>query len=278
MEKTVMVLKADGMLEPFQMDKLRHSLRRAGASQNEITDITGKIEERLFPGITTEVLYREAFDLLRQSEGIVAARYSLRRAMVGLGPTGFPFEDYIGRLLAHQGYTATTRNEVPGKCVSHEVDVLAYKGDECIAVEAKFHLQPGTKSDLQVVLYSHARFLDIKGARPRDFAGPGVTKSLIVTNTKFTTTAIEYAKCSGIDLLAWGYPHSGNLQDMIEGSKMYPVTVLQSLTMKEKQDLLKHGVVLCSDIIDKEHLLRSAGIPNRKIPGAIQESVRLCTR
>lgn len=273
---TTMVLKADGTMEPFRMEKLRGSLRRAGASTEEITIITDAIEQRLFAGITTEVIYREAFEMLRESGKTTAARYSLRRAMVGLGPTGFPFEDYVARLFAHQGYTTTTRNAVPGKCVMHEVDVLAYKGAECIATEAKFHIQPGTKSDLQVVLYSYARFLDIQGTRPEGFKGPAITKPLVVTNTKFTTAAIEYAKCVGMDLLAWGYPEIGSLEDLIEESKLYPVTVLQSLSVTEKQELLRAGAVLCSDIIDKEHILRSAGIPENKIHGAQEEASRLC--
>jgi hypothetical protein len=276
MEKAVMVLKADGTLEPFKMEKLQGSLRRAGASPEEITDITHTIEARLTPGITTEIIYREAFELLRQSAKTTAARYSLRRAMVGLGPTGFPFEDYVARLFAHQGYETTVRNDVPGKCVIHEVDVLAYRGEECIAIEAKFHQQPGTKSDLQVVLYSHARFQDISGSRPRDFKGPPITKLLIVTNTKFTTTAIQYARCVDLELLAWGYPQEGNLEDLIEASKLYPITVLQTLTAREKQELLRIGIVLCGDIIDKEHILRSAGVPNKKIPSVIEESRRLC--
>lgn len=276
MEKAVMVLKADGTLEPFRMEKLEGSLRRAGASPQEIADIAQKIEARLAPGISTEIIYREAFAMLRESEKVVAARYSLRRALVGLGPTGFPFEDYIAQLFAHQGYTTKARNEVQGRCVVHEVDVLAYRGEETIAMEAKFHQQPGTKSDLQVVLYSHARFQDIKGMRPHDFKGPPITDALIVTNTKFTTTAIEYAKCVGLDLLAWGHPGKGNLEDMIEKSKLYPVTVLQSLSTREKQELLRTGTVLCSDIIDKEQILRSAGVPNSKIPSVIEESGRLC--
>lgn len=276
-ENVVMIQKADGVLEPFAADKLKNSLQRAGATPDEAAQITKEIEARLHPGMTTEVIYREAFDMLRQSERIVASRYSLRRAMVGLGPTGFPFEDFIARIFAHQGYTTSVRNEVPGACVPHEVDVIAYKGQECIAAEAKFHQQPGTKSDLQVVLYSYARFLDIKGSRPRDFKGPGITKPLIVTNTKFTTTALEYARCVGVDLLSWSYPQQGNLQDMIESAKLYPVTVLQSLSVREKQDLLSMGVVLCSDVIDKEHILRSAGVPNKKIPEAMEESARLCT-
>jgi hypothetical protein len=276
MARAIMVLKADGTVEEFRVDKLRNSLRRAGASLEEVTDIVKRIESRLFDSIKTEVIYREAFAMLRESERSIAARYSLRRAMVGLGPTGFPFEDYLSRLFSHMGYATKTRQEIKGRCVSHEVDMIAYRGDECIAAEAKFHMQPGTKSDLQVVLYSYARFLDIQGTRPLRGKAPAITRSMIVTNTKFTTTAIRYARCAGVDLLSWDYPRKGNLQQIIESSKLYPITVLPSLSVRHKQELLRNGAVLCSDIIDNHALLRSAGVPSRSIPAVIEEGARLC--
>lgn len=271
-----MVLKADGTIEEFRVEKLRSSLRRAGASIDEVTDIIKRIESRLFDGIKTEILYREAFAMLRESEHSIAARYSLRRAMVGLGPTGFPFEDYLARLFTHLGYTTKTRQEIKGRCVSHEVDMIAYRGDECIAAEAKFHMQPGTKSDLQVALYSYARFLDIKGIRPLRGKAPAISRSLIITNTKFTTTAIKYARCSGVELLSWDYPRKGNLQQLIEASRLYPITVLPSLSVRHKQELLRNGAVLCSDIIDNHTLLRSVGVPGRTIPMVLEEGARLC--
>lgn len=273
----IKVKKADGNTEIFQMGKLRTSLKRAGASHNEVADIVSDIEKQLFDGITTEIIYRHAFELLRQGGKVTAARYSLRRAMVGLGPTGFPFEDYLAKLFTHQGYKTRTRATIKGKCVTHEVDIVALRNGECLVAEAKFHMQPGIKSDLQVVLYSHARFLDIMGMPIHKRDTCSVTHEYVITNTKFTTTATQYAKCVGMNLLSWDYPKKGNLQDMIEGSKLYPVTVLQTLSVREKQNLLGSGAVLCSDIIDNQALLRSAGVPNKKISAVMDEGARLCT-
>jgi len=41
-------------------------------------------------------------------------------------------------------------------------------------------------------------FLDIK--KGKIFNGKNKTKSILVTNTKFTTKAIKYSKCIGVDL------------------------------------------------------------------------------
>ena len=87
---SVSVTKADGTQEPFKVGKLKGSLRRAGATKDEIVDITSKIEDILHEGIATQEIYRIAFELLRNSEPPIAARYSLRPAPFGPGPTGFP--------------------------------------------------------------------------------------------------------------------------------------------------------------------------------------------
>ena len=280
MPTTIRVRKADGSQEEFLMSKLEHSLRRAGASKEEVQDISRAIEKEIYDGITTEVLYRKAFELLRQSERVIAARYSLRRAMIGLGPTGFPFEDYLAELFRTQGYTARTRAIIKGKCVSHEVDIVAHKGADCLIAEAKFHMQPGTKSDLQVALYSYARFLDITSlttTQGRKKEPCATIKPYVITNTKFTSTAIDYAKCVGLTLLSWDYPRKGNLQDLIEQTKLYPVTVLQTLAEREKRALLQQGTVLCRDVIDNNAILRSAGVAQKKVGTVMEESARLCS-
>lgn len=277
MPQQLHVTKADGTQEEFQIKKLKNSLQRAGATEQDVAEILMQMDSHMYDGITTNVLYRQAFDLLRNTEKTTAARYSLRRAMISLGPTGFPFEDYLAKLFASQGYTTKTRVMLKGKCVTHEVDVVAYKDDHSFVAEAKFHAQPGIKSDLQVVLYSHARFMDIAGTKLHTRDKGGMTTGKVITNTKFTSTAIQYAKCAGLELLSWDYPRKNNLQDMIEAAKLYPITVLQSLSVREKRALLETGKVLCTDIIDNQNLLRSIGVPQKKMGAIMEEGARLCT-
>jgi len=99
---SIQVLKADGTREVFKVEKLKQSLTRAGATHAEISDIAKNIVSTLHEGITTKEIYRNAFDLLQQSSSHSQVRYSLRKALFGLGPTGFPFEDFLARLFEEE--------------------------------------------------------------------------------------------------------------------------------------------------------------------------------
>jgi len=101
--------------------------------------------------------------------------------------------------------------------VPHEVDVVAYNAKKLIMIEAKFHNELGTKSDLKVVLYIKARFDDL-AENVFNYGGQNrkITDSWLVTNTKFSSTAIHYGVCKNLTMIGWNYPEKGNLQDMIE--------------------------------------------------------------
>ena len=274
----VTIVKADGTSEAFDISKLKRSLRRSGANRSEVAEIGQQVEAEIKDGMTTHEIYSRAFELLRDSEQPVAARYSLRRALFGLGPTGFPFEDFLARLFTKEGYTTNTRQMLPGKCATHEVDVTAYKEDDSFVAEAKFHSRPGIKSDLQVVMYSFARQLDLQDQKicNRDICG--VKKLLVVTNTKFTLTAEDYAECSGIPLLSWDYPKNNNLHDRIQRVNIYPITVLQTLSAAQKRALIERNVIICEDIVKKPHLLRHTHISTKKTEAVLSEARQLCDK
>lgn len=271
----VIVTKSDGSEEEFAVEKLRRSLKKAGASAEEATRIISETEKVLHEGITTQEIYRLAFELLRDSEAPVRARYSLRRALFGLGPTGFPFEDFLARLFAREGYTTKTRVILKGRCAEHELDVAAYRADDSFVAEAKFHSHPGVKSDLQVVMYSFARLHDLKETKICNEDICGITKLLVITNTKFTTTAEKYSECAGVELLSWEYPEENNLHDRIERSKVYPITVLQSLTASQKRALIERGVIVCADLTVKAHLLRHLHLSRQKTEQVLAEAASL---
>ncbi|MGS0527278.1 hypothetical protein ACU8V7_21050 [Zobellia nedashkovskayae] len=44
-----------------------------------------------------------------------------------MGPTGFPFERFIGALLTYSGYETKVGIVMDGICVTHEIDVVAEK-------------------------------------------------------------------------------------------------------------------------------------------------------
>ncbi len=245
----VTIVKANGQHETFDPEKLRFSLIHAGASEEASVKVIEHVLEELKNGMTTHEIYRHAFEILSHIAKPVARSYSLRRAVMQLGPSGFPFEDFVAEILRSKGFTCVTRQTVLGGCVPHEMDVVAYNDKKLVMVEAKFHNELGTKSDLKVVLYIKARFDDLK-ENVFNYGGDNrrVTDSWLVTNTKFSSTAIHYGVCKGMTLIGWNYPEKGSLQDMIEEEGLHPVTCLTSLTNEEKKKLLSGGVVLCSSI------------------------------
>ena len=273
---SVLVTKADGLLETYKEHKLRNSLRRAGANREEVTYVTREIAHILREGITTQEIYRKAFELLRQMERPAAARYSVRRALFNLGPTGFPFEDFVARLFEAEGYTTRTRVELKGKCATHELDVAAYNETNSFVVEAKFHSRPGVKSDLQVALYTYARLLDLREQRICKEDVCGISDLLLVTNTKFTSSAEKYAKCVGLSMLSFNYPRGNTLHDRIERAQIYPITALSSLSQSNKQELIRFGVILCRELVAKPAHLSNLGLSQKKINTVLTEARQLC--
>ena len=196
----VNVVKATGETEPFSEIKIRSSIKRAGIPQKIQEEVVEHIKSKLYENIPTKEIYRHILEFLGQSSHpFNGTKYNLKQGIMDLGPTGYPFEDYISEILKSQGHTTQTRQILRGNCVSHEIDVIAEKDGKRIAVEAKFHNGLGTRSDVHVALYTKARFDDIKEKNDLD-------EAWIVTNTKATSDAITYAECNGIKVIGWNYP------------------------------------------------------------------------
>ncbi len=268
----IYVVKADGTKELFDVEKLERSLKKAGASSKTVAEIIEHTKAHLTSEISTHDLYKHAFDLLHKEEKPIALKYSLKRAIMELGPSGFPFEDFVAEIFRQKGYTAETGKIVRGFCVEHEVDVVAWNEDKLIMVEAKFHNELGIKSDLKIALYVKARFDDLRKMTFRYGKERQLDEGWLVTNTKFTSTAIEYGSCQGgLRMIGWNYPPVGNLHDMILESKLHPLTCLLSLNGREKKFLLEKGVVLCKTILLNPDLLLELGFNSSKTQKVIEE-------
>lgn len=270
------IIKADGNSEEFKAQKLIASLKKAGAKPSEVNRIVATVESALSDGMKTQLIYQKAFELLRDSNDPVAAKYSLRRAVFGLGPTGFPFEDFLGKLFEAEGYKTKRRLTLKGKCAVHEIDLAAYSPTDSFVAEAKFHMRPGIKSDLQVAMYSYARYLDLESARVCREDVCGIISLYVITNTKFTSAAVKYAECTGIKLLSWDQPKGSSLHEKIEKLGVYPITVLTHLSSTQKQQLLNSGVILCSELIKNQQLLQKMGIRGHKVDLIMHEASSLC--
>lgn len=272
----VAITKADGTTEQFDVEKLIASLKRAGAKDDSITEVVNAIERKLAPGISTAAIYREAFSILKKIEHPVASRYSLKRALLDFGPTGYPFEDYVAEIFKAEGWDASTRHILTGKCTTHEVDVVAEKKGKRIGAEVKFHNQAGLRTDVKTALYVHARWHDLneaaKAKGEKEFS-----EWYLVTNTHFTSQAIEYALCAGLSLIGWDYPRGEGLQDRIEQHRLHPLTCLTTLSKGEKDRMMVERVVLCKSIADHPDTLAKFGVPERKLKNIMAESKYLCT-
>lgn len=269
---TIYVIKSDGSKEPFDVAKLERSLKKAGASSRTVLEILNKVETGLTNDITTHEIYKRAFDLLHVEEKPIALKYSLKRAIMDLGPSGFPFEDFIAEIFRHRGFTAETGKIVRGFCVEHEIDVIAWNDEKLIMVEAKFHNELGVKSDLKTALYVKARFDDLHKMTFRYGKERHLDEGWLVTNTKFTSTAIEYGSCQGgLRMIGWNYPPVGNLHDMVLEAKLHPLTCLVSLNGREKKELLDSGIVLCKSITENPDMLLNLGLNQAKINKVIEE-------
>lgn len=261
MHPSIPILKKSGEEDFFDDRKLVRSLTNAGAGKEDIETIVREIRHDLRPGMHTSDIYRKAYRLLRTLSHKAAGRYRLKEAIFELGPTGYPFEKFVGALLAYQGYRVETGVLIQGACVQHEVDVVARKNNETIMAECKFHSDPGRKSDVKVPLYIDSRFRDIRKRLGRNSDPSKKTNTFrgwLVTNTRFTEDAVTYGKCAGMTLISWDYPQNGSLKQRIDLAGLFPVTCLNTLSRNEKKKLLDRDIVLCREIMAKPVLLEES--------------------
>ena len=243
------IKKATGEKEKFNEQKLCSSIVHAGTPKSVAEAVCGIVKKELKPGMTTSNIFRATLRELVKEDLHTAAKYSLRRALLRLGPAGFVFEQYVEALLRTHDYKTRRGIMMQGACVEHEVDVYAEKGDLHFVVEAKYHNEDGLKTHINQVMYADARLMDIERRHAKNEKSPTDHVMWVITNTKFTEKAIQYAECRGIKLVGWNYPAEGNLEQMIIRKKMYPVTVLPSVTRNNLAAFAKHNMVLAQDLL-----------------------------
>lgn len=284
----IYVRKEDGSQEEFNDEKLYESLVNSGAEPHQADKIVRQVIDQVREGrekdiagndneenVTTALeIYHRAYDILKNAARVVAARYSLRRSLLEFGPTGFPFEQYIAELFkAKWGYETLVGQEVIGGCVPHEVDVIAWNNQKLLMAEVKYHSDAGSKTDLKVALYVRARYQDIENT-VFDYGGirQKVGEGWLITNTRFTDTAIHYAECQGLKLLSWDYPQTDNLRQLIEVTQLHPITCLTTLSTSEKRTLMDQDIVLVKTIFDKKEKLAEIGLDENRISDLFDEA------
>ncbi|WP_149276615.1 restriction endonuclease [Pareuzebyella sediminis] len=262
----IIVTKNSEEKEFYSEDKLRYSLRSCGATSNQVDVIINQVNHQIYNGISTNEIYKKAFSILKKFDRAFASRYSLKRALFELGPTGYPFERLIGALLKEKGYDTKVGVILQGHCVTHEIDVLAEKDGSVYAIECKFHSDSKATSNVKVPLYINSRFLDVQkfwNASPKN--DTNLKQGWLVTNTRFTKDAIDYGKCIGLTLLSWDYPKGNGMKINIDSYGLYPVTALTTLTKKEKQQLIATDFILIKELYSNLGILQKMHISTNRI-------------
>lgn len=244
-----LIQKASGEKVYFDGQKLIDSLVRSGASKELSRQILQAIGMELHDGMLTSDIYKKAYQILQKQARKTAVNYRLKQAVNQLGPSGYPFEQFIGALFKARGFKVEVGRLVDGYSVRHEIDVVAHNGHKDIFVECKFHNFQGTKTNVKVPMYIRSRFDDLSRARhfEQELKGRD-TEGWIITNTRFTDDAIKFGRDYGLTLLSWDYPKGSSLKDWIEMENLHPVTSLSSITRNEKKELLSRGIVMCHDL------------------------------
>ncbi len=274
------VIKNNGDHEVFDEQKLVRSLKKSLATERQIEKVLGVVHSSLHDGITTGEIYNLAQRALQRYQlgSPSTLRYSLKRAVMDLGPSGFPFEVFVGRIFTEMGYMCRTGVMVQGNCLEHEIDILAYKGDEVICMEAKFHNEPYLKSDTKIALYVKARFDDLLGQTIMlDGEKRVINRGILVTNTNFTDNVHTYVSCiNTFDLISWSKPEKNSLIHFIETYDLYPLTVIPDLSKREVSELLAHGVVMCKDLKEHKEVMNKIGIRKRKQALILEAVTAIC--
>jgi len=280
MKKPYNVINLRGEEEPFSLEKVYQSARRTGASDLLAKKIAGNVEQVIYPGIKTTKIFEMVEKGLNKGDSRAAIKFSLKKAIGKLGPTGFPFEKYIGAILKKFGYEVDLNRCIPGRCISYEIDFLARKEKLLYVGECKYRNLPQEESiNSTIALANFARFLDLKDGqffKIKQYKDLEI-KSILVTNSKFSQDAINFSKCRGVDLLGWRYPKNKGLEYYIESQNLYPITILPSLKSYLSQALVSKNIMLVKDFLnmDIQRFSRENRVPQNQLNLLLQEAKTL---
>ena len=277
MKKSIKIVKYSGEIVEFDSSKLENSLRRVKADESIILEILEEVQNNIKEGMTTKHIYKMAFKILKGKSRTSASRYKLKKAIMELGPSGFPFEKFVGKILSQEGFKTQVGVIVQGHCVQHEIDVIAQKNNKHYMIECKFHSDQGRHCNVKIPLYIQSRFIDVeKQWQKQQGHATKFHKGWVYTNTRFTTDAIDFGTCVGLGLVSWDYPKGNGLKDRIAKSGLHPLTSLTSLTKSEKFKLLDKGIVLCKEVLENPKLLEEIRVSKIRYKKILEDSHSLC--
>ncbi len=270
----VMVVKWDGRSEEFDPLKIVRTLTRMGAPQGVAEEIAEDLEDRIEEGMTTKEIYEMAVGELETHKEIVEFRRDLRDGLARIG-SGLYFEEYVRLLLEEYGFKVTGNIVIQGACVTHEVDGIAERDGEMLYVEIKHHSVLERYTPFEVTLAAKAKLDDLKEGGEKGLNDCNFDRALIVTNTRLTKHAQRYAECVGIEHFGWNTPRGRGLDWFIEEKKLYPVTILRSLTEVERDQIYARKILTLKQLVDTDPI--DVGLPEIRVRELIDETHRVFT-
>lgn len=272
----VFVTKVDGTRQLFEREKVVRTCLRLHCTREDAERVADRIESKLYDGITTREILRMIYRYSVECRPQVKYEVDLRKAISLLRPKP-DFEQYVIKLLTEYGYNVSGPQIVRGRCVEHEIDAIARKGDETIYVEVKHHLWPHTYTGMGIFLEARATFEDLAGGYETGYNQIPFNKAMVVCNTKLSDHARRYANCAGIDHICWKSPKDNSLEKLIEDKRLYPVTIMKTLDSRTQAKLGDAGILLLQELIGSDAVALSlkTKIPKDKIKKLIQRAVEI---
>jgi len=264
----IYIIKASGEKERFNKNQVIATLLKAGASQKFANEVVAELVKKLYNEISSKEILKIILSLL-EKQPEVWARYDLKRAIMSLGPSGFPFEEYFAQILKNYGYNVKVGQILKGKNITHEVDIVAHKVKKYM-IECKYHNKRGIQTKSKDALYTYARFLDLKGSKNFDFPW-------LATNTKCSFGVKKYAKGVNMKITSWKYPKKGNLQELIMKKGLYPITILKSIGEKTKEKLYHAKIMIAKDLAgyNLDSLMKKTGLSAEMLKKIIDEANKI---
>ncbi len=250
--------KDNGEETVFDRDRFKTSLMKSGAPEYQVDRVQEEILGKMYEGMTTRQLYQWAHELLRNYSNAYAARYSLKKALMELGPAGYYFEKWIAKFLEHMGYRTLHSKHIPGHAVTHEADVIAEKEGKLVWIECKFRNTGEARISVTTPMYVLSRVKDISNKKYRFWNEEmEFTSGMLVTNSYFTQDSIDFSKYYGLELLSWDYPAGRSLKNLIDLKGLYPITCLTTLNKDEMAVLLSRNIILVKELQEHPELISS---------------------
>lgn len=270
------VRKNSGELVPFDGASLKRSLDRSGASKNQVDAVFEDVCAHLYEGISTRELYEFAFESLRTHRNVFAARYSLKRALKDLGPEGFYFEKWVGKLFQSYGYETTTGKTLQGKAVTHEIDVVALKDGALNLIECKFRNDESAKISVTTPMYFMSRMKDLS-EQSFDFFGQHLKpkKGWLITNAFLTSDSVKFIETYEMNALSWDYPEKYGLKHRTDDRGLYPITCLTTLNHLQKEQLLKADCILVQELVKQPNILTKLNVHPQDRRNVLEECMEL---